>query len=71
MPVGWEAKSEQIVTRVVSLQVEKLMENVVLIPPVDDYHFANTDHVPFYREITGNCSWGEKNAGYRNIQVGT
>ena len=69
IPVGWEAKMEHILTRVSSLQVEKLMENVALIPPVDDDQFSNTYHVPIYRDMPGNYSWGEKNAG--NIQVGT
>ena len=45
------------------------MENGVLIPPVDDDHFSNTYHVPVYRDMIGNYSWGEKN--YLNVQVGT
>ena len=69
MPIGWEAKLEQIVTRVASLQVENLMENGVLIPQVDDYHFSNTDHVPVYCDIPGNYSWEENNVG--NIQAVT
>ena len=60
---------EQIVTRVSRLQVEKLMENGVQMPPFANYHFSNKYHIQVYRETTGNYSWGEKNDG--NIQVGT
>ena len=49
-------------SRVGNLQVPKL-ENVVSIPAVGDDAFVNTDHVPVYRDLTGNYSWGKKNDG--------
>ena len=41
-----------------------------------DRNFVNTDHVLFYRDIIGMCSWSKKGAGGKHkeehrAQVGT
>ena len=53
-----------------NLQVPKI-ENSICITAVDDDTFFNTDQIPVYRDMTGNCYWGTKNDGIVQIAAGS
>ena len=38
--------------------------NGITIPEIGDDPFSNSDHIPVYRDVTGNYSWIE--SGYGN-----
>ena len=63
-----EAKVQQIVTTVRATQLSVVKHGIV-IPPIPDSRWCNTDHIPFTIECVGNYSWGERNSGRRQIQT--
>ena len=69
LPQGWEAKVQQIITRVARHQVES-RSGTTLIPAICDERMVNTDHVPVYRDMPGNYTWGERGSGGRQISTG-
>ena len=34
-----------------------------MIPAVPDERVCNSDHIPFYRDMAGSCSWTQKGEG--------
>ena len=40
-----------------------------LVPGVDDAEAYNFDHVPVWRELVGNYSWGPKDSDRRNAKT--
>ena len=68
LPPNWDESSQQIVMCVANLQVPAVKDGV-LIPDIGDDQLVNTDHVPVYRDLPGNYSWGTINDG--NIQIAT
>ena len=69
LPKGWEGKVAEIITRVGRRQVSHLMEGLV-IPAIQDDSFANTDHIPVYRDMPSNYSWVECGTGNKHVATG-
>ena len=56
LPKGWEGMVAAIITRVGRRQLTRVVEGLH-IPAIEDDSFANTDHIPVYRDMPGNYSW--------------
>ena len=69
LPPNWEESSHQIVACVANCQVPSVKDGV-LIPDIGDDQLVNTDHVPVYRDLPGNYSWGHINDGNTQITTG-
>ena len=41
-----------------------------IIPSIPDIQWCNIDHVPVYRNLPGNYSWGESGSGRRQVDTG-
>lgn len=69
LPQGWQEKAANISARVGRTQLETRVGNTI-IPAIPDSAWCNTDHLPVYRDMPGNYSWGEKGSGRRQVQTG-
>ena len=50
-------------------QVPKVV-NGIKITAIGDDSFANSDHIPVYRDFPGNYSWIESGAGNKQVVTG-
>ena len=69
LPRGWEGMVAAIITRVGRRQLARVVEGLH-IPTIEDDSFANTDHIPVYRDMPGNYSWVEHGNGNKQVVTG-